>query len=128
MKNTATKESNTINLGQIEIFEPELESERNVTLRIQIPYRSYLYGRRTMTDYKETTLEILRVNASLNFKLVRFLSRLLNTAEYDFNSAELGEYINFVGGIGGGLLEASEIAEMEFERYEKAKNAENQET
>ncbi len=81
-----------------------------------------------MTDYKEVTMEQLRVNASLNFKLVRFLSRLLNTAEYDFNSAELGEYINFVGGIGGGLLEASEIAEMEFERYEKAKNAENQET
>ncbi len=131
MKNTATKEvkeANTINLGQIEIFEPALESERNVTLQIQIPYRFYLYGRRTMTDYEETTLEMLRVNASLNFKLVRFLSRLLNTAEYDFNSAELGEYINFVGGIGGGLLEASEIAEMEFERYEKAKNAENQET
>jgi hypothetical protein len=128
MKTKDIKEANTINLGQIEIFEPALESERNVTLQIQIPYRFYLCGRRTMTDYEETTLEMLRVNASLNFKLVRFLSRLLNTAEYDFNSAELGEYINFVGSIGGGLLEASEIAEMEFECYEKAKNAENQET
>ncbi len=128
MKTKDIKEANTINLGRVEIFEPALESDRNVTLQIQIPYRSYLYGRRTMTDYKEVTMEQLRVNASLNFKLVRFLSRLLNTAEHDFNSAELGEYINFVGGIGGGLLEASEIAEMEFEHYEKAKNAENQET
>jgi hypothetical protein len=77
MKNTDIKEANTIKLGQVEIFEPSLESERNVTLQIQIPYRSYLYGRRTMTDYKEVTLEHLRVNASLNFKLIRFLSRLL---------------------------------------------------
>ncbi len=124
MKTKDTNEANTINLGRIEIFEPELESERNVTLQIQIPYRSYLCGRRTMTDYKEVTLEQLRVDAGLNFKLIRFLSRLLNTAEYDFNSVELGEYINFVGSIGGGLLEASEIAEMEFERYEKAKKPE----
>lgn len=121
MKTKDIKEANKIDLGRIEIFEPELESGINVTLEIQIPYRAYLHGRRSMTDYKEVTLETLRVDASLNFKLIRFLSRLLNTAEYDFDSAELGEYINFVSQIGGGLLEASEIAEMEFERHEKAK-------
>ncbi len=79
-----------------------------------------------MTDYKETTLEILRVNAGLSFNLIRFLSRLLNTAEQgnDYDSVEIGEYINFVGGIGAGLLEASEMAEMAFERHEKAKNSE----
>jgi hypothetical protein len=125
MKTKTTKEANTINLGRIEIFEPELESGSNVILQIQIPYRSYLPGRRTMTDYKEVTLEILRVNASLNFQLIRFLSRLLNTAEYDFNPAEIGEYINFVGNIGDGLLEAFESAEMDFERYEKAKISED---
>ena len=120
MKTKEAKEANTIDLGRLEIFEPELESGRNVTLEIQIPYRSYLCGRRTMTDYKETTLEMLRVEAGLNFKLIQFLSRLLNTAEHDFDSVELGEYINFVSRIGDGLLEASEIAEMAFERHEKA--------
>jgi len=126
MKANETKEANTINLGSIEIFEPELSSESNVTLEIQIPFRAYLCGRRTMTDYKETTLEILRVNAGLNFNLIRFLSRLLNTAEQgnNYDPVELGEYINFVGGIGAGLLEASEMAEMAFERHEKAKNSE----
>lgn len=125
MKTEETKESNKIDLGRLEIYEPDLESERNVTLEMQIPYRSYLYGRRTMTEYKETTLEMLRVEASLNFKLIQFLSRLLNTAEHDFDSVEIGEYINFVSRIGDGLLEASEIAEMEFERYEKAKVSKN---
>lgn len=69
----------------------------------------------------ETTLEMLRANAGLNFKLIQFLSRLLNTTEHDFDFVEPGEYINFASHTGSGLLKASENAEMEFEGKEKVK-------
>jgi hypothetical protein len=119
MKTNATKtakiaEANTIELGRVEIHEPGEESQ-NVIVQLQIPFRFYLYGKRNLKEYKEIALEDLRIKATTFFQLTEFLSRQL--AKGNGNAVDIAEFINLSGTIGQGLMEATEILEMDFERY-----------
>ena len=113
-----TKEANEINLGRVGIFEPELESDSNVTLEFQIPARIYLYGRRSLEEYEKTTLEHIRIQSGVFFEITEFLSYLSNI-ECGRSPEELLEYINTLSYFAKSFSETSEIVQMEFERYRK---------
>lgn len=126
MKTNATKtaknaETNSINLGAVEILEPAEDSENNVILRFQIPARIYFHGRRTLEEYEEVALEHIRIQSSVFFEITEFLSYLSNS-ECGRNPAELLEYINTLSYFAKSFSETTELIQMAFERKRKSEN------
>ena len=66
-----------------------------------------------MEDYKESSLLALRIKATTAFGLTQFIGQKL--AESPGDAVEFADYTQFLANIGGCLMEAFEIVEMEFE-------------
>jgi len=114
------KEANQIKLGKVDIYEPADNRAENVSVQLHIPYRFYLCGRRSLSEYERISLEDLRIKASTFFELVEFLSSLLR--EGDGNAMAINEFINLAGVFGKGLIDTTETIEMDFNRHRKAAN------